>query len=63
MKKNTKKFIAFIIILTLCCPIYAVSDTTETTELMATVQSIVMREYDGLDVAKFSEWLPLEDVS
>lgn len=23
MKKNTKKFIAFIIILTLCCPIYA----------------------------------------
>lgn len=63
MNKKTSMLLALILVFSLCCPVYAVSDTGKNHELATAVKDVATHEHGDMVAASRADWLPLEDVS
>lgn len=63
MKKKLSILLSFVMILSLCCPMFASASTNFAISANNIIENITAREDETLQVINSESWLPLEDVS
>lgn len=62
-KKCVALALSFILLVSICCPIYATELTEVSMEIHSAVEDVVKREYDTVEIVNDEEWIQLDDVA